>query len=280
MNMYISSPRLFTSTLLSLGLCLAACSDEDGAGDSSSAGVSTTLGSETGDGTTDASSTGVSGTDSSSDGTGTTDTGTATTDTGTTGTTDTGTGTTDTGTTDTGTTGTTDTGGDGDCSTDPGWGPLSVGSPVKHITGTNHDGTAWDMGDWCGTKIAFDVSAVWCGPCQMMSACLAGDDSQCSMFFGGSYGADLRAAIEADSIKWVTFLTQNEGGGPSAVSDASAWDMSYHNAKIPVIAPDEHSQVEMYSPEFFPSLHALDEYMQFAAIDDGQTWAQLDYLLQ
>jgi hypothetical protein len=38
--------------------------------------------------------------------------------------------------------------------------------------------------------------------------------------------------------------------------------------------------VESFSPEFFPSLHALDTYMQLAALDDGQTWNQLDYLLQ
>ena len=278
-----NSPLSFRALPLGLALAMttAACGEDDGSGDAATGlTVSTTMAptSETGDAT--ATDTDASTTDPST--TGTTDPST----TGTTGTTDPSTtGTTDpstTGTTDPSTTGTSTSGttGGGDCNEDPGWGAFEMGAQVKHITGSNHDGSPWNMGDWCGTKIGLDVSAVWCQPCTMVSACLAGDDGQCGQIFGGSYGADLRAAIENDSIKWVTFLTQNAGGQPSAVSDAAAWDMQYHNAKIPVVIPDEHAMVEAFAPEFVPAIHALDEGMRFAAIDDGQTWNQLDFLIQ
>jgi hypothetical protein len=187
---------------------------------------------------------------------------------------------TDTGTddatdaTDTTDTGTDTTGGGASCDApDPGWGPLTVGSPVKHIQGFDQAGEAFNMCEYGGTPIIIDVAAVWCGPCNAVSDYFAhgGADP-----FGGGLGDQLTAMIAADQVIWMTTLVEDANSAPATVANATAWDQQYPNAKIPVVVEGDISMLPNYFQlQCWPSAFIVDHEMNWMGFDDCQTWNQL-----
>ncbi len=166
------------------------------------------------------------------------------------------------------------TGGGAFCDTDPGWGPLTVGAPVKHITGFDHTGAEFNSCELYGTPVIFDIAAVWCGPCNDVSNYLANGGSDP---FGGGLGDQLSTRINAGTIKWVTTLVQDANSGPATVDNAAQWDGMYHNANIPVVVGDGDIQM---LPNYFmlgcwPSAFVADHEMNWMGFDDCMTWNQL-----
>jgi hypothetical protein len=215
------------------------------------------------------------------DDTGTDDATDDATETGTDDATDTGTDdATDTGTddaTDTGTD-TTETGGGAFCETDPGWGPLTEGSPVKHIQGLDQHGEEFNMCEYGGTPIIIDVAAVWCGPCNMVSAYFAqgGADP-----FGGGLGQSLTDMIANDQVIWLTTLVEDANSAPATVANAAAWDQMYPNPKIPVVVEGDIQMLPQYFQlGCWPSAFIVDHEMNWMGFDDCQTWNQLVEVVQ
>src|SRR5690606_5061771 len=60
-----------------------------------------------------------------------------------------------------------------DCGTDPGWGTVAIGQPVKHVAALDHTGAMVNVCDWAGTPMVWVIAAMWFGPCQDVSAYLA-----------------------------------------------------------------------------------------------------------
>jgi hypothetical protein len=201
------------------------------------------------------------------------------------------TGTEDTGTEDTATedTATEDTGDTSDtadtadtngdfCATDPGWGTLAVGEPAKHIQGFDQTGEPFNMCEYGGTPIIIDVAAVWCGPCNDVSAYFAqgGADP-----FGGGLGDQLTTMIADGSVIWMTSLVEDANSGPATVTNAMAWDQSYPNPNIPVVVEGDISMLPNYFQlQCWPSAFIVDHEMNWMGFDDCQTWNQLVAVVQ
>ncbi len=184
------------------------------------------------------------------------------------------------GTSDDETTSSTSGDGDGDthCGEDPGYGSLAVGAPAKHIQGTDAFGEAFDMGDWCGKPGVIDILAEWCGPCHMVSECMAGNDSTCGNVFGGTLGADLRGLLENDQARWVTVVVQaNDNSWTTDPALATNWDNLYPNEHISVVAVDDPSALfaNMGPLGVFPTIQTTDEELKWLWLEDGQTWNNL-----
>jgi hypothetical protein len=185
---------------------------------------------------------------------------------------DTSTTTTDDGNDDTTTT--TDGDGDGDTSpcmaSDPGWGGFAaVGQPAPHFSGPNQFGEDVSICAYEGLPLVIDTSAVWCGPCQMLSACLGGDDNQCLSLFGGDPQVltyliyPLREQISAGTFGWVTVLMENQVNGPPALSDAQAWDQAFPVDNVWVIPDVEQKYYPYLQISAFPSVWLIDEQMNW-----------------
>ncbi|EDM75267.1 hypothetical protein PPSIR1_41214 [Plesiocystis pacifica SIR-1] len=154
---------------------------------------------------------------------------------------------------------------------DPGWGgSAAVGSPAPHFGGVNQFGEEVNVCEYAGNPILIDTSAVWCGPCQMMSMCLGGDDQLCLNLFGGNQAAldalitPMRAEIEAGTFAWVTVLTEDEGGAPPDHADAVSWDENYPGPEEVWVVSDEQQNYYGHLPiQQFPSFWLMDEAMNW-----------------
>ncbi|KIG15654.1 Alkaline phosphatase [Enhygromyxa salina] len=170
--------------------------------------------------------------------------------------------------------------GDGDTSPctvpDPGWGGAAqVGGAAPHFSGLNQFGEEVSICEYEGLPIVIDTSAVWCGPCQLMSQCLGGNDNACLQVFGGNQQAvdllmhPMIAEINANTFAWVTVLTENVNNGPPAMSDAVAWDQNYPVENVWVI-PDVQQKYYGHLPiESFPSIWLINPQMNWQDLDQS-----------
>jgi hypothetical protein len=170
-----------------------------------------------------------------------------------------------------------DTGdGDGDpmgCGTDPGWGQVAIGQPAKHVAARNHLGEEVNSCDWLGTPMVWDIAAVWCGPCNDVSAYLASGAGQDP--FGG-IGPALRTMIENGNGVWLTFLVQDSNGGDATVMHAAQWDAMYHHDAIPVLNELDTPMLPNYlTVDCWPTAWVIDPDHNFHGLDDCMTWNQL-----
>lgn len=147
---------------------------------------------------------------------------------------------------------------------------------MKHVGGTDQEGQEVNICEFAGTPMALDVSTVWCGPCNDAALFLSGGGSDP---FSGM-GVQIRDMINAGTIKWVTFLTQNAAGSPTTAADAAAWDAQYPNPNIPILVEGDVTGVESgLQVGCFPSVYIIDEQMNFFAVEDCTTWNQLQAML-
>jgi hypothetical protein len=167
--------------------------------------------------------------------------------------------------------------GDGDTSScvapDPGWGGVAqVGQPAPHFSGINQAGEQVSICEYEGLPIVIDTSAVWCGPCQMLSSCLGGDNNSCISLFTDPAVVDylvlpLREEIAAGTFAWVTVLTENVNGGPPSANDAQVWDQTYPVYNVWVIPDVTQQYYGHLSIMAFPSVWLINAQMNWQDLD-------------
>ena len=183
---------------------------------------------------------------------------------------------------------TSNSGGDGDsgrgdetgasgCESDPGWNALTVGSPVKHIQALDQHGAAFDLSDSCGRPVMLDVVTGWCSPCKEMASFFAGQTNDSGIL--GQNGSNLRNMIADGRVVWVTMMTQGLTTTPATVADAAAWDESYPNPNISVLAEGDVLELsEQWGIGTYPNLVLVDEELIHLMSATGNAYDITDYI--
>ena len=105
------------------------------------------------------------------------------------------------------------------------------GAQLARFSLLDQHGDFVDIYDYYGdVPVVIDISAMWCGPCNYISDCLAGGSNDyCSI------NPDLPRLINAEEIRWITILDQTPRGGETTLGHLEAWDEKYPNEFIPVL---------------------------------------------
>lgn len=173
------------------------------------------------------------------------------------------------------------TGGDGSpCNVpDPGWGGFAqVGQPAPHFSGLNQFGEPMSICEYEGLPIVIDTSAVWCGPCQLLSDCLGGNDNSCLQVFGGNQQVldflfyPLRPQIANGQFGWFTVLTENAQSGPPSLADAQVWDQNFPAEGAWVIADEQQLYYTHLPIEGFPSVWLINPQMNWQDLNQMTVW--------
>ncbi|HCH66506.1 MAG: hypothetical protein CL927_01815 [Deltaproteobacteria bacterium] len=107
-----------------------------------------------------------------------------------------------------------------------------VGSKLARFSLSDQHGDIVDIYDYYNedTPVLIDISAMWCGPCNYISECLAGgSNSYCSI------NSALPELINSEQIRWVTIIDQTPRGAETTVGHLEAWDEDYPNEYIAVL---------------------------------------------
>lgn len=158
---------------------------------------------------------------------------------------------------------------------------------ANHNTGVDQFGDVVNLHDLIGAgkPMIIDFSAMWCPPCNDISAWVSGvDPGNYDSYFPG-----LRDAIESGDVIWVTVLIDDYSQFSTAdAADVAAWDQMYPHHKIPVLTdPDRAFGNHIYSTGV-PNYHYVDaagtlvymnetqsQYQDFTAIEMAMAAAGL-----
>lgn len=136
---------------------------------------------------------------------------------------------------------------------DPGFpdNSISVGAQFPDLVTTDQYGQAvhlYDFANHDGRPILLDLSTVWCGPCNDVSAYLAGISSASNSWVELPATRD---AIAAGEVHWITILLENDEGGLASPTDGVNWATAYENDQILVYSSPLTLQVTKYTDLYF-----------------------------
>jgi thiol-disulfide isomerase/thioredoxin len=162
---------------------------------------------------------------------------------------------------------------DKDALGDPGFGgALAIGAQFPDLVGVDQYGDPVHLYDFVGQTILVDLSAVWCTPCQQLSAYLAGAGDP------GPYAyPNVKAAVDAGELYWFEALLQNaDYKFPASPDDAIAWEDAFPNPHVPVTAPANAGDVINYAQVFgYPTAVWLDPDLTVRAWDSYDPMAPI-----
>jgi thiol-disulfide isomerase/thioredoxin len=137
----------------------------------------------------------------------------------------------------------------------PSVGTAVVGEKFGRYKADDQNGERVDLFDFGGPDqtydyIIIDISAEWCGPCNDLSAWLAGGSDS---YFGE--WDDVRDKVNAGEVAWITAMAQtNEGAGTTA-EDSENWDSMYPNKHVVVMSDPDGEMISAVVDQtgFWPS---------------------------
>jgi thiol-disulfide isomerase/thioredoxin len=129
----------------------------------------------------------------------------------------------------------------------------------------DHYGEMLNIGDFAnhGKYIIVDVSAIWCGPCNGMASWISGEGD--TYGFGSTYAPSLEGAVAAGEIYWITILGQDVSGGTVELEELQAWEESYPDPNVPILADDGNAVEFVNQSGGWPSVMLFDENLTVVA---------------
>jgi hypothetical protein len=121
-----------------------------------------------------------------------------------------------------------------------------VERPFPRHSFLDHHGDYVDLYDFTNFTInesgepayfIFDLSAQWCGPCHNVANWIAGVDDQNTSWIQTAYPT-VREKVHSIRIWWVTFIVENNAGGPPTASDAISWYQVHTDNNIPILVDE------------------------------------------
>jgi thiol-disulfide isomerase/thioredoxin len=120
-----------------------------------------------------------------------------------------------------------------------------------------------------GKPIIIDVSAEWCGPCNLFSEYMTGEEVS-----GMEWAEPIRDAVNAGDAYLFTVLGESNSGAASKRT-AKDWARSYPNDAIPVLADVDQDLVRWSQVPYWSFMYMVDENMEVIAIEDAEVIAEL-----
>lgn len=143
-----------------------------------------------------------------------------------------------------------------------------VGDHPCNFTLLDQDNNEISLYDFYGSTIILDLSAMWCGPCQMA-------------------GSDVQSTIERfadEDVRYVTVLIENLQGNPPNQSDVQSWAMNLGIETEPILQgsrdflnPDANIGWPL---ESWPTFILITSEMEIYVFQKGYNQQVLDVLIE
>jgi thiol-disulfide isomerase/thioredoxin len=150
---------------------------------------------------------------------------------------------------------------------DPGWSEdgAKKGAALPRFAMMDQWGDTVDIYDFAnqGKPILFDISTMWCPPCNDLAAWL---DYDPEVNLGETY-EPIREAVENGDIYWITALSEDKQYNPPDLEDLEKWYGWYPTEEILILADNEpnesgYTNLMLWADlMYFPSVMFINEDM-------------------
>ena len=147
----------------------------------------------------------------------------------------------------------------------------NVGTPLpraEFLDQNNQLVDLYDMGANDKYQV-IDTSAQWCGPCHTVADWLSGSNSGTAGQLQMQYPT-VRDKVHDYKIMWLTFIVENQSGGPPTLSDSTSWATQHYDPHIPVLVDDTQGMRDKFVAGAFPTffIAAPDMTVEFFPTTD------------
>lgn len=115
-----------------------------------------------------------------------------------------------------------------------------------------------------GKPIILDISAEWCGPCQMVAMVLEGEQVP-----GMEYAYPAYDLVQNGDVRWITIMGEDSSGAYATWRTSKSWSRAYPNELIAVLADEAGEAVSAAQLPYWPYILIVDENFVVTATGDA-----------